>query len=177
MANPRSNYPLAQTESLNGTIFAQETVASLAELSGLGRPQNVQELRVRIENFFAFCEASSIRPGVETLCAALGISRMAFWKWCQGSKGAEWQEACLAARQHILAFIEQASLSGKLNPATSIFMLKNWAGYADAPRDLNPDEKSERALDAAAWRRKFALAAGAEVVDIAEPLLPTEQAE
>ena len=35
------------------------------------------------------------------------------------------------AKQVVAAFIEQASLSGKINPATAIFLMKNWMGYKD----------------------------------------------
>ena len=44
----------------------------------------------------------------------------------------EWRDACQMAKQAIIAYIESASVCGRLNPATSIFLLKNWGGYADS---------------------------------------------
>jgi hypothetical protein len=37
----------------------------------------------------------------------------------------------LNAKSFIASFLEQASLTGKLNPATSCFLFKNWLNYKD----------------------------------------------
>lgn len=41
----------------------------------MGRPQTDEEVANRINDYFEFCERSSIRPGIESLCMALHISR------------------------------------------------------------------------------------------------------
>ena len=62
-----------------------------------------------------------------------------------------------ASLQFINATLESAFLSGKVNPVSGIFMLKNWAGYchrtdiainsSDNSDDLNDDESSIEALE------------------------------
>ncbi len=133
MSNKNSNYPSNQLKELEGSAFVSATVRSLIELSKLGIPQTDVELTNRIDEYFQHCIQNNSRPGIESLCLALSTTRQSFWNWCNGTghKSKEWQHQCLLARQVIVSFLESASLSGKLNPATSIFLLKNWASYSD----------------------------------------------
>lgn len=131
MANKDSNFP---SNSLNKLPedFCAETVTSLRDLANKGKPQSVEELALRIDNFFSFCADNGFRPGIESLCLALDVSRQTLWNWCNGENcSAEWQEECRRAKQFILTFLEQATMKGKLNPASSIFYFKNWANYKD----------------------------------------------
>lgn len=132
MANRNSNYPSNQLKNLPEN-FCSETVHSLRELTNQGKPESIIELKNRINSYFEFCEQHDFRPGIESLCLALSVSRQTLWKWCNG-KGCtgEWTEECRIAKQFILTFLEQATLKGKVNPASSIFYLKNWADYKDS---------------------------------------------
>lgn len=126
---PNSN---SQLDDALQADFVQDTVNSLMELSNQGIPQNTDELKQRIRDYFSFCADRGMRPGIESLSLALSTSRQNFWAWTQGKyKDAEWQEICQQAKQVIISFLEAASLQGRLNPATSIFLLKNWASYSD----------------------------------------------
>ena len=127
------NYPGQQLAEVD-TDFIGSTVNSLMELGGRGIPNSDNDLQQRVDSYFRFCEERQMRPGIESLCLALGTSRQNFWKWCAGAggKSLEWQHICQSARQVIIAFTETAGLSGKINPASWIFILKNWAGYADS---------------------------------------------
>ena len=127
------NYPTAQLDAaVNGTPFAGECVERLVELSKRGRPADEEELKRRIDQYFHFCRERNFRPGIESLCSAIGTNRKTFWRWINGSGcSAEWSSICNDARQFIGAFLEQAAITGKLNPATSIFLMKNWLGYKD----------------------------------------------
>ena len=110
----------------------QHIVTSLKELHQMGRPKTDEELEERIDQYFSLCERSSIRPGIESLCLSLHITRQCLYNWCHGIQCSERrQQACESAKSFIASFIEQASLSGKLNPATAIFLQKNWLGYKD----------------------------------------------
>ena len=143
MSNSNSNYPGGQIARLNGTEFTKEAVASLMDLSEQGKPKADEELQQRISDFFRFCCDRGFRPGVEALCLALSISRQTMNNWLHGVNcSAERQEIIIKARQGIIAFIEQASLGGHLNPATSIFLLKNWGGYRDA-YELEPIQEKQ----------------------------------
>ncbi len=129
----KSNVYSNQLKEIEGSDFVGTTVRSLIELSKLGIPKSDHELEQRITEYFQHCINNNSRPGIESLCLSLSTSRQNFWKWCSGGGGKsdEWQHQCLLAKQVIISFLESAGMSGKLNPATSIFLLKNWANYSD----------------------------------------------
>lgn len=133
--------------------FVTDTVDNLRKLTKHGIPHDVEDLQKRIDAYFSFCATASMRPGIESLSLSLGCTRATFWNWCSGksrNRDPEWQQTCLRARQIIIAFLETASLNGKINPATSIFMLKNWAGYADScGLDTEKDDSKPEVLSLA----------------------------
>lgn len=119
-------------EVVQANQYVNQTLPLLMALASQGKPEDVDQLKQRITDFFNFCAANNLRPGVEMLASCLGVSRVTFWLWCNGMNcSPEWAECCRMARQIIMTFLEQTALSGKLNPATAIFLLKNWAGYKD----------------------------------------------
>ena len=127
------NYPSQEIAAISGE-FVGTTVSCLRDLQKLGIPKTDEELKERIDDYFNFCVDNQFRPGIESLCLSLSTSRQNFWVWCSGGggKSKEWQQNCLKAKQTIIAFLESCGLSGRLNPATMIFCLKNWAGYTDS---------------------------------------------
>lgn len=131
---PKANYPQQKVNEMceNNPDFVKNTVASLMELRTKGKPQNVEELKIRIDDYFHFCSDNGFRPALESLSLSLGVSRITFWQWRNGSRGSEWQEVCESAAQMIITFLEACMMSGKINPVSSIFLLKNIAGYSDA---------------------------------------------
>lgn len=145
MSNKASNFPPGQLSQLDGKQFVRETVRNLEELSAHGKPETLDGLKDRIGDYFAFCREKALRPGVETLCLSLSVSRQTFWNWrhCVGC-APDWSEVCEKAHQVCVAFIEAASLSGHINPATAIFALKNWANYSDTQTvELLPTRKPD----------------------------------
>lgn len=144
MANKNSNFPSNQLNQVNGQKFVGYTVDSLIELSRWGIPQNEQQLEQRFDSYFSYCISHDLRPGIESMCLALGISRQTFNNWISGktTRSLEWINQCVLAKQICIAFLESASLSGHINPATSVFALKNWAGYSD--NNLAVSLESER---------------------------------
>lgn len=126
-----NNYPNVVADQLP-EAFTAETVRTLRQLNSLGKPRTDAETIQRIDDFFKFCEKTGTRPGIESLCLALSVSRTTLFRWAHGQQcSPEKQEAIEKAKSFIAAFIEQASLRGKLNPATSIFLMKNWLNYKD----------------------------------------------
>lgn len=127
----RNNFPNVTINDIPED-FTASTVQSLRELADLGKPATDAELSERIDRFFLWCQQTGSRPGIESLCLALGVTRTTLFKWNNGT-------GCTPARQQIIqqakafiaAFLEQASLQGRLNPATSIFLMKNWMDYKD----------------------------------------------
>lgn len=151
MANKKSNFPTNQLNNLAENVCSQ-TVSCLRELSERGKPSTVDELKERIDEYFLFCEENDFRPGIESLCLSLGVSRTTLWNWCNGSGcNQEWSEVCQKAKQFILTFLEQVSLSGRLNPASSIFFLKNWGNYKDSISfdEATPETATRRELTVA----------------------------
>lgn len=136
MSNKISNYPTAQAArvlSEESGDFTKDTINSILALGQKGKPRNETELKERINDFFSFCSQRNIKPGIEAISLSLGVTRATFWNWTNGiGVSGEWQDICVIAKQSIIAFIEAAALSGKLNPATSIFILKNVGNYKDS---------------------------------------------
>lgn len=164
MSNRTSNFPTAQaTRILNESgDFTSKTINSLMELSAKGKPKDITELNQRIKEYFSFCSEKNFKPGVESLSLSLGISRNTFWCWCNGvGVDEEWSNSCQVAKQSIISFVEAAATSGKLNPAISIFILKNIANYKDqiSFEEVNPQPADKDRILKAALLPKLDIAA------------------
>ena len=128
----KSNFP---TNGLNNVSseFAHDTIKSLNDLYSMGRPNSDDEGEQRIDEYFRFCEQSSIRPGIESLGLALSVSRTALWNWEHGIDcSPRRQQLIVKAKSFVTAYLEQAMLNNKIYPGSAIFCLKNWAGYKDS---------------------------------------------
>lgn len=154
MANKKAyqNSPISALKNLEGTGYTQETLPKVIEISNLalnGLPKDAEELQSRITEYFRICAESDLRPGIEKLSLALGTDRKTFWAWCEGMRGDKrFTELCRLARQIIISMLEDANQTGKINPASGIFFLKNWANYTDAVQiETKPtEEKPEISL-------------------------------
>lgn len=147
----KNSYPQGQIDSLEPSTV-QEIVTSLNQLHDKGRPKTDEEIKQRIDEFFSFCQCSSIRPGIESLCMSLHISRTTLFNWNNGIGCSErCQEMIQSAKAFIGAFIEQAMLGGKISPPSGIFLMKNWLSYKDAisieESIQNKEEKRILAVD------------------------------
>lgn len=127
----KRGYPQQSLETIEPNAI-QEIVSNLKELHGRGRPKNDIELQQRIDEYFAFCQQSSLRPGIEGLCLSLSISRQTLYRWASGKNCSQaCTEMIQTAKSFIASFIEQCVLGGKINPASGIFLMKNWFDYKD----------------------------------------------
>lgn len=124
----------------------QLIMESLIDLNELGKPETNAQLKDRISRYFAYCERSSLRPGIESLAYACGVSRITIYQWSLGNGcDSERQEIILSAKGMIAAYLEQAALSGLINPATAIFLMKGWLGYSDTVSlEQKAEEENER---------------------------------
>mgnify|MGYP007069927810 CR=1 FL=1 len=144
----KSNYPQSALEQIEPSKV-QEITTSLLELHNQGKPESNEELRQRIDAFFNFCRESSIRPGVESLCLSLHISRTTMFNWLRGDGcDQERQEIITSAKSVINAFVEQALLSGAIPVPSAIFVAKNVLGYKDTVsiEDSIPQTSIKKAL-------------------------------
>ena len=127
----KNNYPQSGLDDVP-PAQVREIVSSLRQLHDLGKPQSDAETEERINAYFEFCERSSIRPGIESLCLSLHISRTTLFRWNNGQDCSERRKELIqTAKSFIAACLEQYFLSGKINPATGIKLAKNWMGYRD----------------------------------------------
>jgi hypothetical protein len=138
-----ANLPAAQQPDITPEQMC-EMVGSIEKLRELPKCNwnDPDELEARVKYFFEFCIERQLRPGVELLALCIGVSRISLWKWQQagGAKG----EIIDRAKAVIAALLEQWSLQGKLNPTTSIFLLKNHFGYRDEQTlEVTPVNKLE----------------------------------
>ena len=110
--------------------YVRETLVSIRDLAKAGRPQTAIGFQERINDYFMFCADRGLRPGIESMALACGMDRRRFWEICNGSKGVEWQEIALTARQCVVSFVESSMYAGRLNPTSAIFALKQF-GWSD----------------------------------------------
>ena len=151
MTMAKNNYPQSVLDDVP-PAQVREIVSSLRELHDLGKPQSDAETEERINAYFEFCERSSIRPGIESLCLSLHISRTTLFRWNNGQDCSERRKELIqTAKSFIAACLEQYFLSGKINPATGIFLAKNWMGYRDtiSLEESVPQSSVRQAMSAA----------------------------
>lgn len=128
----KSNFPQMQLEEMDKPAV-QQMVTDLRQLYDMGKPETDEEMKQRIDSYFRFCQDSSLRPGIESLCLSLHISRTTLFNWSHGiGCSKQRQELAECAKGFISSFLEQACLSGRISPPTGIFLLKNWCSYRDA---------------------------------------------
>lgn len=147
---PKNRHPQGCLENLP-TSDIQFMVGSLKELYDLGKPETDEQVEERVDQYFALCQASGLRPGVESLATALHISRTTLYRWSNGEDcSPKRQEIVQAAKSLIYSFVEQAMMTGKINPASGIFLMKNWMNYKDtlSIEESLPSEVVRKALPA-----------------------------
>ena len=109
-------------------------------------PKQVEQ---RIGEYFQYCADNDRKPQIVGLCNWIGISRQTL---------NEWQNGVVRASTHgdmikkAVSIIEEMwadyMQSGKLNPATGIFLAKNWYGYKDvADVVVTPNNPYQAASD------------------------------
>ncbi len=131
MARP-NNFPTGQLNEVPAE-YMKNTVISLRELYSKGKPKTDEQVEERINEYFQFCEDSSLRPGIESLSVALSVTRTTLWNWEHGHGcSTRRQEIISKAKAFITAFLEQLMLSNKIYPGSGCFFFKNWAGYRDS---------------------------------------------
>ncbi len=163
----KSNFPNEKISDLDEN-FVSETVMSLRKLNSMGRPQTDQEVEERIDEYFKFCQKSGIRPGIESLCLALHISRTTLFNWNLGINCSQKRRETIGlAKSFIAAFLEQCMAQGKISPPTGIFLMKNWLSYKDTI-SFEDSTTSQQAINQPTFTREEIAAryAGAELPEM-----------
>lgn len=104
---------------------------------------DVEQVRQRINDYFALTAAADLKPAVSGLAMALGIDRRGLWGIVNdrapgGKPGQKPRNICPACTNAIkkayknMEFLWENYMSaGKINPVSGIFLGKNNYGYVD----------------------------------------------
>lgn len=99
-----------------------------------------KEVEDRINMYFDYCVKEGLKPVVEGLSLAIGISRKTLWDWENGIRRGESSEfradIIKKAKDYIAFLMSDSALDGKIFPATWIFYAKNYFGMKDT-QDIN----------------------------------------
>lgn len=130
MSNKVSNFPNAQPPALKKGEMA-EAVRTELEIATWDKidTSNPAEVEMRVKQYLEWCVEKDVRPHTEQLALALKVTRQTLWNWSR--EGNQRAEVILWAKQILSSLHEQWGISGKLNPATYIFLAKNHFGYLD----------------------------------------------
>ena len=95
---------------------------------------NTEQVAQRVQDYFRIVNKNDMKPSVEGLALALGISRMQLWRLRTGEQGqnAEVSYTLKKAVDFINLLMADYMQNGKINPVSGIFLMKNnFQGYAD----------------------------------------------
>jgi transcriptional regulator with XRE-family HTH domain len=94
----------------------------------------------RIDYYFTYSAEQGIKPSVEGLALAIGVSRSTLWDWENGRRRAELSDSradiIKKAKDYIAFLMSDAALENKIFPVTWIFYAKNYFGMKDS-QDIN----------------------------------------
>lgn len=90
------------------------------------------QVQNRIGEYFEYCIKNDRRPQIVGMCNWLGISRQALNEWENGvTRAATHGDIVKRARCLIEEMWADMMMTGKINPASGIFLSKNWFNYKD----------------------------------------------
>lgn len=123
----------------------------------------------RVSWYFDHCAKDDMKPSVNGLAMALGVSRQTLYNWATGQRRGEKSDRVdLIKRAYDLLQLqwEEYMLNGKVNPVSGIFLGKNHFGYTDKQEvTLRPGAAEEAPVDPAALEDKYADVIVDEVLD------------
>ena len=90
-----------------------------------------EQIRERVNWYFNFCMEHDMKPTVNGLASAIGVTRMALWNWKNGIKRPQNYEIIADAYSRLEELWEMYMMNGKINPACGIFLAKNHFDYKD----------------------------------------------
>ena len=89
----------------------------------------------RITEYLNICIKNNMKPTVEGLATAFGVSRKTIWKWVNDidsdSLPVNFRVTLKKVYQVLNSNFTDLSINGKINPVISIFLMKNNFGYKD----------------------------------------------
>lgn len=131
------------------------------EMKALSLPpidtKDPQQVMNRAMEYLQFCESEDMKPHLVGLASWIGVDRSTIWLWKTGQRQAS--SGVKEVIERICNIMEAQwadyMLNGKVNPASGIFLGKNWYNYRDEQAvTVRPDSGVE-AGNAEAARQKY----------------------
>lgn len=114
------------------------------------------QVRDRIGMYFKHCEENDRKPQIVGMCNWLGISRETLNVWRNGEYRKDThsdivKKACSLIEEQWADYMT----NGKINPASGIFLAKNWFGYRDTTDVVVTPQNPLDDLDAKEARKRL----------------------
>jgi sulfur carrier protein ThiS len=161
--NKKGVGPISAVDDVSPTDV-RATLRTLEQFRKLPRVRTDEEVGERLDQFFSMCDSSGVRPGIELMALALGVTRATIYNWSEGIKcSPERQRLVQAAKQTLAAYLEQLGATGKINPVTLIWWQRNHWGYKETTT-LEISRPSDALLTAEQSPEEIAAAIEADVI-------------
>lgn len=116
-------------------------------------PQQVQQ---RITDYFDYCEQNDRKPQLVGMANWLGVSRETLNTWKRGEYRSETHSDIIKKAVDVLEEIWADYMqNGKINPASGIFLGKNFFGYRDVQDVVVTPNNPLESADTEAARKKY----------------------
>ncbi len=128
----RSEQMQVQTEPGDNTKFLTHALQIL-KMPKIDTSDTAQ-VEKRLEEYFTLCATNDMRPNVPSMALSLGIDRRTLWRWANGEgqgKNSDIRDTIKRAYALLNILIEEYMQTGKINPVSGIFLMKNNFGYTD----------------------------------------------
>ena len=115
-----------------------------------------KQVENRLTEYFSFCVENDRKPQVIGMCNWLGINRDTLNTWVRGVARAETHTDII---KRAYAMLEEMwadfMLNGKINPASGIFLSKNWFNYKDVADVVVTPNNPMQGLDAEEAKKRL----------------------
>lgn len=132
-------------------------------LAGLDLPpidiSDDKQVSERLDWYFNHCIEDDMKPTVTGMANCLGIDKTTLWSWRTGECRASTHSPLIKKAYKLLEELwEGYMLSGKVNPASGIFLGRNHWGYQDKVEVVvTPKNDSDEGFSADDMAKRYAL--------------------
>ena len=154
----KNNFPAAQipdTDPGDNTKYLAHalTVRNMPPID----VKNPEQVRKRIDEYFALCAANDMKPTVTGFRMALRIGKTTLWEWKNGIHREGTHQAVICEAYDALeALWEDYMMNGKINPVSGIFLGKNNFGYQDKQEYVLTPNAGNQSVDIETIEAKYA---------------------